>query len=110
MKTRTLTRIAKIIEEKQSDLLASKRQLRRIESIELVRNNRDEHTQTYGFAPRPFVMCNFPHKQPSNPAARYERFNGDFVLRILPDPVLGVPFGKDRIWPIYLSTMAVRQA
>ena len=109
MKKTTLTRISRVIEATQADLLVTKQQLRKIEAIQLVRTNRDANTQNFGFAPRPFVMCNFPHKQPKNPAARYERFNGDFVLRILPDPVLGVPFGKDRIWPIYLSTMAVRQ-
>lgn len=112
MKQRTkdaLARIGDIARLHQPELLVSKQQIKKVECIELVRNNRDSRSQSFGYAPRPFVMCNFPHKRPTNTAALYERFNGDFVLRILPDPGLGVPYGKDRIWPIFLSTVAVIQ-
>ena len=104
-----LARIGDVARLHQPELLVSKQQIKKVECIELVRTNRDSRSQNFGYAPRPFVMCNFPHKRPSNTAALYERFNGDFVLRILPDPSLGVPFGKDRIWPIFLSTVAVLQ-
>ncbi|MGH9628451.1 MAG: replication initiator protein A [Bryobacteraceae bacterium] len=39
----------------------------------------------------------------------YERRNGNFVLRITGHPDFGVPFGQDRIVPIFLATLAVRQ-
>ena len=39
----------------------------------------------------------------------YERRNGDFVLQITGHPNYGLPFGQDRIVPIYLATLAVRQ-
>ena len=39
----------------------------------------------------------------------YERRNGDFVLQITGHPSYGLPFGQDRIVPIYLATLAVRQ-
>ena len=104
-----LTPVRSIIEQYQPDLPLTKQQLRKAECIELVRTNRDSATQNLGYAPRPFVMCNFPHKRPKNPGRPYERSNGDFVLRIVPDPDHGVPFGRDRIWPIYLSTVAVLQ-
>jgi Plasmid encoded RepA protein len=35
--------------------------------------------------------------------------NGQFVLQITGHPQYGVPFGQDRIVPIFLATMAVRQ-
>jgi len=39
----------------------------------------------------------------------YERRNGDFVLQITGHPHYGLPFGQDRVVPIYLATLAVRQ-
>src|SRR6185503_8828328 len=39
----------------------------------------------------------------------YERRNGQFVLQITEHPDYGLPFGQDRIVPIFLATMAVRQ-
>lgn len=104
-----LTPVVELLKEYQPSLPLTKHQLRKAECIELVRSNRDAGTQSLGYAPRPFVMCNFPHKRPSNSARPYERYNGDFVLKIVPDPDHGVPFGRDRIWPIYLSTVAVLQ-
>lgn len=98
-----------LLKDFQPDLPLTKHQLKRADCIELVRSNRESGTQSLGYAPRPFVMCNFPHKRPVNSARPYERYNGDFVLKIVPDPDHGVPFGRDRIWPIYLSTVAVLQ-
>ena len=112
MKKRTkeaLARIGDIVRLHHPDVVATKQTQKKAECIELVRTNRETRSQSFGYAPRPFVMCNFPHKRPNNTAALYERFNGEFVLRILPDPALGVPYGKDRIWPIFLSTVAVLQ-
>jgi len=39
----------------------------------------------------------------------YERGDGYFVLQITGHPQFGVPFGQDRIVPIFLATLAVRQ-
>jgi plasmid replication initiation protein len=44
---------------------------------------------------------------PSKPL--YERRNGQFVLQITGHPEFGEPFGQDRIVPIFLATLAVRQ-
>jgi hypothetical protein len=38
----------------------------------------------------------------------YERRNGNFVLQITGHPDYGVPFGQDRIVPIFLATLAVK--
>jgi hypothetical protein len=47
-------------------------------------------------------------KPPAN-ELRYERRNGNFLLQITGHPNYGLPFGQDRIVPIYLATLAVRQ-
>ena len=39
----------------------------------------------------------------------YERRNGKFILQITGHPQFGVPYGQDRIVPIFLATLAVRQ-
>jgi hypothetical protein len=39
----------------------------------------------------------------------YERRNGRFLLQIIGHPDFGVPFGQDRLVPIFLATLAVRQ-
>ncbi len=39
----------------------------------------------------------------------YERRNGRFVLQITGHPDFGVPFGQDRLVPIFLATLAVQQ-
>jgi Plasmid encoded RepA protein len=39
----------------------------------------------------------------------YERRNRNFVLQITGHPSCGLPFGQDRVVPIYLATLAIRQ-
>jgi len=39
----------------------------------------------------------------------YERRKGQFVLQITGHPEFGVPFGQDRLVPIFLATIAVQQ-
>lgn len=39
----------------------------------------------------------------------YERRNGNFILQITGHPEFGVPYGQDRIVPIFLATLAVQQ-
>jgi hypothetical protein len=50
-----------------------------------------------------------PVRKPPDGEMLYERRNGDFVLQITGLPNYGLPFGRDRIVPIYLATLAVRQ-
>jgi Plasmid encoded RepA protein len=91
------------------DLLVSKQKLRRCEGIEVVRMRRDQGSQTLCFTSRPFVLCGLPVRQLPKGESLYERRNGDFVLQITGHPDYGVPFGQDRIVPIFLATLAVRQ-
>ena len=48
-------------------------------------------------------------RKPSVNELLYERRNGNFLLQITGHPNFGLPFGQDRIVPIYLATLAMRQ-
>ena len=65
--------------------------------------------QNLGFSSRPFVLCGLPVRKPPPGETVYERRNGDFVLQVTGHPHYGLPFGQDRMVPIYLATLAVRQ-
>ena len=91
------------------ELVVSKQKLRQAEGSCIVRLKREEGKQNVGFSSRPFVLCGLPVRKPSAGEMIYERRNGNFVLQITGHPNYGLPFGQDRIVPIYLATLAVRQ-
>ena len=91
------------------ELVVSKQKLRQAEGSCMVRLKREEGKQNVGFSSRPFVLCGLPVRKPAAGEMLYERRNGDFVLQITGHPNYGLPFGQDRIVPIYLATLAVRQ-
>jgi hypothetical protein len=91
------------------ELVVSKQKLRQAEGSCFVRMKRGEGKQNVGFTSRPFVLCGLPVRKPPAGEMLYERRNGDFVLQITGHPNHGLPFGQDRIVPIYLATLAVRQ-
>ena len=67
----------------------------------IVRSNREERKQSLCFSSRPFVLCGLPMRRPPPDQVIYERRNGNFVLQITGHPDYGVPFGQDRIVPIF---------
>lgn len=91
------------------ELVVSDRKLRQAEGSCIVRMKREEGKQNVGFSSRPFVLCGLPVRKPPAGEMLYERRNGDFILQITGHPNYGLPFGQDRIVPIYLATLAVRQ-
>ena len=91
------------------DLVVSKQKLRQAESSCLVRIKREEKNQTLAFSSRPFVLCGLPVRRPHEGELLFERQNGNFVLQITGHPQFGLPFGQDRLVPIYLATLAVQQ-
>jgi hypothetical protein len=93
----------------RSDLLVSKRLLRRAEVIACVRLKRQEANQNLGFASRPFVLCGLPVKRPEAGQLLHERRNGHFLLQVTGHPSYGLPWGQDRLVPIFLATQAIRQ-
>ena len=87
----------------------SRQKLRQAEAIEIVRLNREQGAQTLAFSSRPFVLCGLPVRRLPPDQLLYERRNGRFVLQITGHPEFGVPFGQDRLVPIFLATLAVQQ-
>jgi len=89
--------------------MLSKQRRRQLEHIELVRSNRNQGQQRLCFSSRPFVLCGLPARKLPPGELLYTRRNGQFVLQVTGHPEFGVPFGQDRIVPIFLATLAVQQ-
>ena len=104
-----MERVGDLLARTHSDLLVSKYRLRQAEGIEMVRRRRDEGRQNLGFNSRPFVFCGLPLRRPPQDQLLFERRNGSFVLQVTGHPEFGLPFGQDRLVPIFLATLAVRQ-
>lgn len=98
-----------LLKELHGDLLISKQKLERAKGIELVRIKREQPTQDLCFSSRPFFLCGLPGQQLPKDQLLYERRNGHFLLQVTGHPEFGVPFGQDRLVPIFLATLAVRQ-
>jgi hypothetical protein len=77
-----------------------------MEGIELIRLKRDQRNQNLCFSSRPFVLCRLAVRRLPADQLLYERPNGKFVLKVTGHPDYGVPFGQDRIVPIFLATLA----
>jgi len=87
----------------------SKQKLRKLEAVECVRLKRESARQNLGFASRPFILCGLPVKKPAVGILLHERRNGQFLLQVTGHPNYGLPWGQDRLVPIFLATLAVRQ-
>lgn len=74
------------------------RTLRVVRAIEAF----DQDFQEIGFAVRDFVLCGLPYKRSEKTV--HERRNGSFTLRVVADPTYGLPFGQDRLIPLWLAT------
>jgi hypothetical protein len=104
-----MTSAAEILQFEHADLLISKQKLERARGIEVVRIKREQRTQDLCFSSRPFVLCGLPVRRLPKGQLLYERRNGKFLLQITGHPEFGVPFGQDRLVPIFLATLAVQQ-
>lgn len=98
-----------VLQAAHGEFIVSKQKLRRLEGIELIRRDRAEGRRELGFASRPFVLCGLPLRRPPKHQLIHERRNGHFKLQITAHPEFGLPFGQDRLIPISLATLAVRQ-
>jgi hypothetical protein len=104
-----LERVGTLLEDTHPELIASKRKMRKVESIECVRLNRESDCQNLGFSSRPFALCGLPVKRPAQGCLLHERRNGHFVLQVTGHPSYGLPWGQDRLVPMFLATLAIRQ-
>jgi hypothetical protein len=98
-----------VVRESHPELFVSKQRLRRAEAIACVRLQRQEASQNLGFASRPFVLCGLPVKKPKPGQLLHERRNGQFLLQVTGHPSYGLPLGQDRLVPIFLATLAIKQ-
>ena len=101
--------VRQLVREHNLELFASKQQRKRVESIELVREARDQQRQELAYNSRPFVLCGLPIRRPPPGTLRHLRRNGRFRLEVLGHPDYGLPFGQDRLIPLWIATLAVRQ-
>lgn len=105
----SLEAVGSILKRTHPELIVSKQRIRQVDGIELVRMNREHGRQNLCFSSRPFVLCGLPARKLPSGQLLYERRNGQFILQVSGHPDFGVPFGQDRIVPIFLATLAVRQ-
>ena len=101
--------MCQLAHEQGIDLSLSRQKHRRVESIELVRSERDGNRAELAFQSRPFVLCGLPIRRPPAGTLQYTRRNGRFKLDIIAHPEFGPPFGQDRLIPIWVATLAVKQ-
>ncbi len=105
----TLEHAGQVLARDFGEFVVSKQKLKKAEGICLVREKRENRAQTLGFTARPFVLCGLPIRRPPPDQLLFERRNGHFTLQITGHPQFGLPFGQDRLVPIFLATMAIRQ-
>lgn len=84
--------------------LAKKTQ-RKLDRLLAARGAREQAEQEMGIALRPLVMCGLPFRR--CPSLLHIRRCGELTLEVVGDPRYGVPFGLDRIIPIFLATAFV---
>ena len=87
----------------------TKHKVKQLESICLVREQRENCRQALAFNARPFVLCGLPLRRPPATQQVHRRRNGKFFLHIVSHPDFGLPYGQDRLIPIWIATLAVRQ-
>ena len=88
----------------------STRRRRQVESIVATRDDRERREQQLVYSSRPFVLCSLPVRRPKQKEMLlHKRRNGRFVLSVVGHPELGLPFGQDRLIPIWVATLALLQ-
>jgi Plasmid encoded RepA protein len=87
----------------------TKRRLKQVESICLIREQRASGCQELAFNARPFVLCGLPPRRPSATELVHRRRNGKFFLHVVAHPNFGLPYGQDRLLPIWVATLSVQQ-
>jgi len=97
------------LERISGEFVVSKQKLGQAEGSCSVRLKREERKQNVGFSFKTVRPVWAAGRKPPRNEMLYERRNGNFVLQITGHPNYGLPFGQDRIVPIYLATLAVRQ-
>lgn len=90
-------------------LVLTKHRLKQLEAIKSIREQREARKQQVAYNARPFVLCGIPLRPQPKDQLTYLRRNGKFSLEIIGHPRFGLPYGQDRLIPIWLATLALRQ-
>jgi hypothetical protein len=69
----------------------SKRRLKQLDTIELVRKQRENHKQQLAFHTRPFVLCGLPLRRPPKSQLVHARHSGNSFLHVTAHPDFGLP-------------------
>ncbi len=101
--------LRKLAASHEIDISISKQTLKKVEVVELVRQQRADGKQDLVFSARPFVLCGMPLKRPPRDVLVHRRRNGKFFLNIHGHAEYGLPFGQDRLAVIWAATLAVQQ-
>lgn len=104
-----MEKISEIAPKVVGEFVVSKRKLKQAEAIEIVRTKRESGQQDLMFGSRPFILCGLPVRRPPKTQLEHIRHNGKFFLRITGDPKFGLPFGQDRLLPLWVADLAFRQ-
>lgn len=91
-----------MIDGPEVDELGERRRAREDAGLECV-EARATQTQHLAYAARDFVMCGLPFKRPKY-GETYRRQNGEYSLEIQGSQTFGLPYGQDRLIPIWLAT------
>jgi hypothetical protein len=101
-------KLIKQLAEERDDLRLTKTQLKRAAAIELVRTQNQIGRPELLYATRPFLLCGLPLRRPPKDQLTHSRRNGRFFLQVFGHPDFGLPFGQDRLVPIWVATQAIR--
>ncbi len=87
----------------------TKRRCKHLDAIQLVREQRQNHKQELAYQARPFVLCGIPLRRPPSHQLTHRRHSGKFFLEIVGHSKFGLPYGQDRLIPIWIATLALQQ-
>lgn len=87
----------------------TKHRLKQLEAVVLVREQRENGKQDLAYNARPFVLCGIPLRRPPSNQLTHTRHSGKFFLNVIGHPQFGLLFGQDRLIPIWVATLALRQ-
>jgi hypothetical protein len=83
--------------------LASKQTQRLLDQIVAANYARKNNEQEQLIALRPLIMCGIPLRRLKE--SYYVRQSGPYTVELISSPLLGVPYGQDRLIPIFLASL-----
>ena len=91
------------------EIRLTKRKIECLDAVTLVREQRESGKQHLAYNARPFILCSIPLRRPPRDQLIHSRRSGKFFLQITGHPGFGLPFGQDRLIPIWVATLALQQ-